>query len=160
MAGVEALAPLAGALDGRFLRRTFAATVICALLVALFAASYGRPAWAARYLIFAVWPMALYALTGLTLQAMFERAKFKGMLCIFLKIAGLAGLYAVYMFWPVPNIAGEPDRAQVAAMFFGIATPFAVFMLRFFGFLSELQRKRMAVGSAGPVSIEKANSHP
>lgn len=153
------LASLAVALDWPFLRRTVVATVVCSLIIAVCASGYGQIEWAGRYLIFALWPMGLYAITGLVLRCMIEGKQARGFALMAAKIAGLAALYAIYTAWPVPKDAGRSDMLQASAMFFGVATPFAVFFLRFFGLMMETQRKQTAQAASGRAA-EEANLHP
>jgi hypothetical protein len=131
------------ALDWGFLRRTFLATVITTLIVALFATVYLDPAWGGRYLLFGLWSIAFFSLTGLMFKyLLFSPYRVLGLAFAGLKVALLIfPVLILWKMWPLPRIDGSVDRAQAVAMFVGITTPFVVLLLRVIGFFSQAQRK-------------------
>lgn len=144
------------ALNFAFLKRTAIATLITALLVGLFAAVYYSPAWAGRYLIFALWSLTFFILTAFIFKAMaFSRDRILGFSLILAKLALLVGIFFIMMAWPIPE--GEAHRPQALAMFLGISTPLFVLVLRVIGFMSELAKKAKPNKKSTP---EQPNGNP
>lgn len=118
-------------LDWGFLVRTARSTAIASVIIALPLSVYGSLALGARYLFFALWALAFFALSALIFRSMmFNRDRLRGLAFIGAKIA-VAGL-ALYVLvsWPV-NIVTE--RAHGLALVAGLTTPLAVVVLRVLG---------------------------
>lgn len=127
------------ALDWGFLKRTALASVVTTLLVALFSAYYYSPAWGGRYLVFAVWALVFFSLTGVIFQQLaFSTRRAVGFIYIMAKLAWMAVMFVILMVWP-PNT--EKGQAEVVAMLLGVSTPLIVLVLRALGFLMEASRK-------------------
>lgn len=115
------------ALDFAFLRRTVRATIAASLLIALLSSLLYSPLWGARYVIFALWSIGFFSISGLIFKYMlFDRNKLVGFGFIALKLLALAPIFAVAYLWPIPEAEGS--RAHVMAMFLGVTTPFVVLL--------------------------------
>lgn len=128
-----------------FLRRTVISTVVTSLLVGLFSAVYYDLLWGARYLLFSLWSIIFFSLTGLIFKhLLFQRNSLLGIAFIGMKLGSLGALFAVILIWP---FEGPMAKAHVIAMILGITTPFAVLVLRTLGLMMSPQRRDVRVGT-------------
>ena len=119
------------ALESRFLRRTFWASVVTMVLVALNVAVYINPVWAGWYLVAGAWAMVFFTLTPLILkELLFDRRRGRAIWLVAAKLAWMGLMVGICMVGSRSEAGGKVFGTALVA---GITTPLGVVLLRTLG---------------------------
>lgn len=142
------------ALGSRFIRRTALGSLVTTALVALTAAVYWSPIWAARYLFTGFWALGFFALTPWILKAfMFDGRTLRGLALLGLKFIWMGLLLAVCFAWPLAEGREVIDGTAIVA---GITTPLFVVTLRAIGAMTHQNNSAPDKGSSPDPASQKS----